>query len=279
MTTRRIGLIDYDLNNFHANTYLQAFRGPLASRGYTVAGATGLLEQPCKAWAKENDVPYFPSVDDLASEVDVLAVLAPSNPETHLELCSQAFRHGKPTFVDKTFAPDTRAAERIFSLADEAGVAVQTTSALRTTNVQQQAASLEHPLRSMSVWAGGASFDEYGIHPVELVVSCLGPDAKRLLITGGVDYPTIVLEYTDDRTAAIHFNATEHVPFDAALTTQTETIHSAVDDSKLFVDAASAILDFFDAGQAIVPREETLAVMRILDAAKNPAARSAFVAL
>ncbi|MEO0531982.1 MAG: Gfo/Idh/MocA family oxidoreductase, partial [Planctomycetota bacterium] len=106
MATKRIGFIDDDLDNFHANTYLDAIRGPLSERGYEVAGATALQAEKGSEWCANKSVPWFASVEKLADAVDVFAVLAPSTPETHLGLCEQALPHGKATFVDKTFAPD-----------------------------------------------------------------------------------------------------------------------------------------------------------------------------
>jgi hypothetical protein len=277
MASKRIGFVDDDLDNFHANTYLTAIRGPLAERGWRVAGATALQAEKGRVWAGRNDVAYYDSVAELAADVDVFAVLAPSTPETHLGLCEQVFPCGKTTFVDKTFAPDATTAQRLFTLADEFGVAVQTTSALRTTNVQAEVVNLSEPLVSLSQWAGGASFAEYGVHPVELAVSCLGPDAQRLVIAGPPQQPTVVIEFSDSRVATIDFNSAEYVPFVTMLTTARSSRQVIVDDSKLFVDAAAAILDFFEAGRALIPRAETLTVMRILDAAKNPAARAGWV--
>lgn len=279
MPAKRIGFVDDDLDNFHANTYLEAIRGPLAERGYEVAGAYALQADRGKAWADEKGIPYHDSIDDLAAGVEAFAVLAPSTPETHLGLCQAVLPHGKATFVDKTFAPDTSTAERIFALADEYGTPIQTTSALRTTNIQAEVAQMDTLLVSVAQWAGGASFEEYGIHPVELAVSCLGLDPTRLTICGAAHHPTFTLEFTDGRTATIDFNAREYVPFAAVLTSDKSCKVMVVDDGRLFVDAASAILDFYDAGEALVPRDETLAVMRVLDAARNPAAREGWVSV
>ncbi|MEN0111614.1 MAG: Gfo/Idh/MocA family oxidoreductase [Planctomycetota bacterium] len=279
MAGKRIGFIDDDLDNFHANTYLDALRGPLAGRGYAVAGCTALQAERGQKWAAEKEVAWFESIDALAAEVDCFAVLAPGTPETHLGLCEAALPHGKPTFVDKTFAPDVATAEKIFALADEHGAPTQTTSALRTTNVQREVAQMDELLVSVAQWAGGASFEEYGIHPVELAVSCLGLAPERLTICGAEHHPTLAIAFTEGRTATIDFNAREYVPFAAVLTSDKTSKAIVVDDSKLFVDAAAAILDFFDAGEAIVPRDETMAVLRVLEAARNPAARDGWVAV
>lgn len=279
MTVKRIGFVDDDLDNFHANTYLSALRGPLASRGWEVVGANALQAEKGAAWASEKGVAYIDTIAGLAADIDAFAILAPSTPETHEALAAQVLPHGKPTFIDKTFAPDTITAERIFALADKHRAAVQTTSALRTTAIQSELERLEGPLVNIGVWAGGASFAEYGVHPVEIVVSCLGSQAERLTVAGAEHHPTIAIQFSRGRVATIDFNAAEYTPFAAMLTTERWSRHAVVDDKRLFIDAAAAILDFFDAGQPLVPRDETLAVMRILDAAKSSAARDSWVAV
>lgn len=275
----RLGFVDYCLDNFHADIYLKMLRGPLADRGFSIAGATAEIVEPSREWAKSNEIQYYDDLTDLNSQVDKFIVLAPSNPEVHLGICERVFAFGKPTFVDKTFAPDIETARQIFDLADQHGIPVQTTSALRTTNVQQEIRSREISLKQLVVWAGGSSWDEYGIHPVELVISCLGPEVRGVMRTGPVDFPTLVLEYTDGRTAVIVFNPANHVPFQAALTTTEGTETITVDDSRLFQDAAAAILDFFEAGKPLIDRAETLAVRRVLDVALSEQANNRMFAL
>ncbi len=233
--------------------------------------------RPALLGPRAKGVPYVDTVHHLAQQVDAFAVLAPSTPETHLGLCEQVLPYAKPTFVDKTFASNAATAEQIFAMADKFAAPVQTTSALRTTNVQAEVSRLQQPLTSMAVWAGGASFGEYGIHPVELVVSCLGHVVRRMTVAGVDPHTTLVIEFEQGRMATIDFNAAEHVPFYAVLTTGSGAQPVAVDDSTLFVDAMAAILDFFEAGRSLVPRAQTLSIMRILDAARQARAREAWV--
>ncbi len=89
----RIGLVDFDLNNFHADVYLETLRGALADRGFTISGATALEESVSREWCEKNQVPYFDSIDALDTQVDYYMVLAPSNPECHLTLCEQGYYH------------------------------------------------------------------------------------------------------------------------------------------------------------------------------------------
>src|SRR4051794_28582268 len=134
---KRIGFVDYRLENFHANVFLKAYRGALRERGWSVAGAYALDEGDGRAWAKKNDLAYFDSPAALNESVDAFMILAPANPELHLALCEAVFPFGKTTYVDKTFAPDLATAKMIFQLADRHKTPIQTTSALRYTNVQQ----------------------------------------------------------------------------------------------------------------------------------------------
>jgi hypothetical protein len=279
MPGKRIGFIDHRLDNFHAKVYLEALRGPLAHRGFVVAGATALLADPSRKWAEERGVRYFDSVEQLAPFADCFMVLAPSRPDLHLEMCRRVFPHSAPTFVDKKFAPDEDTARRIFSLADEYGTPIQTTSALRSTAVQPRVLELGSALLSLTVFASGTSFAEYGIHPVELAVSCFGPRAEEIMRLGPDRRPQWIIRFSDDRTAIIDFNAEQETPYSAVLSTHDGPEQIFVDGSQLFVDACASILDFFEAKTPLIDREESLAVHRILDHATDPSARAQFVSL
>ncbi len=279
MTAMRLGLVDHNLNNFHANVYLRAFRGELAHRGFTVVGATAIEAGASRKWAEANQVDYYDSVAELAPHIDAFIVLAPSNPETHLPLCEAVFPHGKITFVDKTFAPDLGTAKQIFALADRHHVAVQTTSALRTTNVQARLRELDTPVSTLFISAGGSTFSEYGIHPVELAVSCLGAEATSLVAFGDDDHLRLVIQFTGNRAAIIDFVAQQDLPFSVAAVSLAGCDTLTVDFDRLFIDAASAMLDFFSAGRALIERRETLLIRRVLDLASDLALRNKFIPL
>lgn len=279
MAVKRIGFVDYRLDNYHAEVYLKAIRGPLASRGFEVVGATAIEVAVSEAWAAERKLPYFASLEELNEAVDCFAVLAPSNPELHLEMCQRVLPFGKTTFVDKTFAPDEVTARAIFSLADACDAPVQTTSALRSTAVQAFVRELPTPVQSMTIYSSGTSFEEYGIHPVELVVSCLGHEVESLMRFGPVSHPQWLLQFSGERTATIDFNPEIEIPFSAVVSTQQGHDRIEIDGATLFLDAAASILDFFEAGQPLVDRRESLMVRQILDVALSDRIRGRFVSL
>ncbi len=274
---KRLGFVDYDLDNFHANIYLRLLRGDLAFRRFEVTACAAERKREGAVWAESNGVPYFNSVAEMNEHVDGYVVLAPSNPQCHLELCRQVFPFGKPCFVDKTFAPDYETAVRIFDLADQFRVPVQTTSALRYTEAPQLLG--EQWVEHMVAWGGGSSFDEYGIHPLELTISCMGVGVQSLMRRGNERFTQLLLNFTKQRTAVVNLYVDHDTAFAASMTTGKRTLYVRVDESKLFLNAAGAILDFFDAGHALVPREQTLLIRRILDLAAKPEVRDGFCSL
>lgn len=279
--SKRIGFVDFKLENFHANVYLRAVREDLAARGFSVAGCWGQDEAVGREWATKNNVPYFGSVRKLDKAVDAYIVLAPSNPETHLALCKAVFPMRKPTYVDKTFAPDVKTAKRIFALADKYGVAMQTTSALRYTQVQDFVREAGGPIavRHMVAWGGGRSFEEYAIHPVELIVSCMGPAAERLMRRGEGNQQQLIIDFAGGRTAVVNVYCNAKTSFAASVTTEAETRLITPDCARLFTDTATAILDLLETGKPAVDRAESLAIRRILDAALSPKSAGRFVKL
>jgi predicted dehydrogenase len=278
--SKRIGFVDFKLDNFHANIYLAAIRKELSGRGFTVAGCCGLDEATGRQWADKNGVPYFDSVKKMDQAVDYYMILAPSNPETHWALCRKVLPMRKPTYVDKTFAPDFRTAVKIFELADKYGVAMQTSSALRYTNLQAHVREVGAAnVRHMAAWGGGGSFEEYAIHPVELVVSCMGPAAERLMLRGAGDQRQLIVDFSGGRTAVINVYTNADTPYAAGVTTDKETKIITVDLARLFLDMAAAILDLFEAGKAAIDRAESLMIRRILDVALKAKATGRFMKL
>jgi predicted dehydrogenase len=282
MMGKRIGFVDYKLENYHANVFLKAIRETLNGRGFSVTGCTAMDEAGGKAWAAKNSVEYFGSAEALNERVDCYMVLAPSNPEVHLELCRKVLPFGKITYVDKTFAPDLKTAQEIFSLADKHQVPVQTTSALRYTAVQNRVKELgRSKLRKMHAFGGGGSFEEYAIHPIELVISCMGPQVTSLKRASTIDDERVLLNFTEDRAAEVSFHRGDR-PFSAALTLNDPIEHTEiieVDSATLFTNTAAGILDFFEAGKETIDRQESLMIRRILDAAEDPQARGGFIKL
>ena len=274
----QIGFVDYNLENFHAKVYLNLLRNELKDQGFAVAGCTGMREKESRVWAEENGVPYFSDVEALNEVVDYYMVLAPSNPEVHLELCQKVFPFGKTTYVDKTFAPDLRTAKSIFALADRYSVAMQTTSALRYTNVQDYVGGIgSEKVKHMVTWGGGRSFGEYAIHPLELAISCMGAGVRRVMRRGTGNHSQLLLDFSRSRTAVVNVYAKSKTPYAASVTTSEETEYLPVERSRIFLNTAAAVLGLFRSGRPDIDRKESLIIRRVLDVAGQQQALEGFV--
>ncbi|MFZ4775160.1 MAG: Gfo/Idh/MocA family protein [Terrimicrobiaceae bacterium] len=265
---KTIAFIDHDIDNWHAKTFARLIAE--SNSGFRLGGICATRKENAREWALRNDVPCVDSIPELEGLADYIMVLAPSNPETHMDLCRAAFQLGKPTYVDKTFAPDEATALSIFEMADAAGVPVQTSSVLRYTKVQDFChSSPENKPDFVDTWGGGSNFQEYIIHQVEMVVSLLGPDFEGLRIEELAHLTQIDLAFGGHRAASIHMTAPSEIPFLAVTSNPLMTRSFVVDEGRLFVSGLNAILDFFSKGHAVIDRKETLTVMRILDELKK----------
>jgi len=270
MSGKRIGFVDLKLDNFHANTYEELVRGSLKGRGFEITGCWAKDAEGGKAWSAKHKVPYANSLADLNALADVFMVLAPSNPEAHLEMVRSLVGFKKPIWVDKTFAPDFKIAREIFALADAALIPLETSSALRYTPVQARVKALgRDTLRHVVTWGGGGSYEEYVVHPVELAVSCLGGEAVAVMRRGEGEQRQLLVDFSRGRTAVINVYPRTETSFAASLTTDKATEYVDAESADLFKDAMNAVLNFFDAGTATFDRAETLAIFKIIDAARQ----------
>ena len=260
----RIAFVDHDIDNFHANTFARLLSEH--DTGFRLSAVYANRRDNIAAWADERKVSTVEKIADLAPLADYVMVLAPSNPETHLDLCRETFALGKTTYVDKTFAPDYATAQEIFALADQHGVAIQSSSVLRYTELQVHCASQSDlPPRSISSWASGGNFKEYIIHPLESVVSVMGPEIEAITAEESAGCTRITLRFSGDRIATIQMHVAHATPFYHVVSDAKATKAISIDGSRIFLNGLLATLDFFKAGKAQIPREETLAIMLALD--------------
>jgi len=271
MATKRIGYVDHKLDNFHANVYLKLLLGDLKDRGWEVAKCWAMDEAGGRKWATEKNVPYVADVKEMA-DCDAIMILAPSNPEVHLRLAKKAFPLRKPTYVDKTFAPDHKTAKQIFALADKHRVPVITSSTLRcAASLNKLVAELgKDKIRHVRAWGGGGSFEEYVIHPLEMLIHAMGPQVREVMrLSDGTNHHEVHIKFSGGRTGSVFVHNNGACAFQAMVTTDATTVYVDTSPDPIFRDLASLILDFFGSGKENIDRKESLAIFRVRDAAFN----------
>jgi predicted dehydrogenase len=206
------------------------------------------------------------SIEQVVENCDAICILAPSNPEVHERLAQIPLRSGKPIYIDKPFAPDRASAERLFELADKHDTPLMSSSALRFATELLSAKKeiyTEQKVLFAGARGGGKSFEEYGIHQVEMIASLMGLGARRVMQCGNAGTHHLVIAYEDLRRATVTINAS--LPFAIAVCGEKKSV--PLDKlSDFFPNLTSAILQFFSSGVSPINPMETIEIAAIVAA-------------
>lgn len=265
---KKIGFIDFYLSEWHANNYPAWIRECCAENGleYELAYAWGELEisqrdgKSNTQWCEEQGVTMCATIEECCEKSDVLLILAPSTPEKHLPYAKIVLSYGKPTYIDKTFAPDLAQAKEIFSIAEQYGTPVFSTSALRYANELEAVAGA----RALITTGGGRAAEEYIVHQVEMIVKTMGLGVSAVCATAQGAQRIYRVLYPDGRSAtAIYAPA---LPFTVCgeLSDGTSVFKNAT--SEFFKVLIKKILYFYESGENDFSKQETLEVMRVREA-------------
>ncbi len=271
MEMKKIGFVDYYLGEWHAKHYPAMINA--ADRGFCVAYAYGELEvspadgmttdEFCKKYGAER----CNTIAELCEKSDYIMILSPDNPETHLKYAKEVFPFGKPCNIDKTFAPDSKTAAEIFALAEKYGVKMFSSSSLRFAN---ELKTIKRDAASLNI-IGSGNFDNYIIHFAEIAFAVMGADVRSVMSVGTAKNAALSLAYNDGRTALINILCASGAP---SFCISVEPGDGSKSDyirigGGYFDNLVAAILDMFDGGDAPVKPEETLTLMKFIDAAKR----------
>ena len=263
---KKIGFVDYYVSEWHANNYPAWIAEACAAAGadYKLAYAWGELDVSPKdgvttaEWCEKYGAKKCETIEELCEKSDVIVVLAPSDPDTHLRYAERVLPYGKPTYIDKTFAPDLATAKKIFDIAKKYNTPFFSSSALR------YASELENipGCRQMMTTGSGASADEYIIHQVEMIVKKLGYGAEKLRAEQVGDQWIYRLGYADDRCALMTY-APRKLGFTVYMNDGAGNYMYTPVTSDFFKDLIADMVRFFGEKTVSFDTNETLEVMRI----------------
>ncbi len=255
----KIGLIDYYLDEWHANNYPAFFKQ--WTDGFEVAYAWAQIDKPnglsSQEWSETYGVEVLDTMEAVIEKSDALVVLAPDNPEKHVELCRLPLASGKPTFIDKTFAPTLADARQIFAMAQAGNTPCYSASALYYAN--EYIAPRKKAVAIIDSWGSG-EFLHYAVHQLEPILSLI-PDAPvRVLSVGTAEYPTVVVDFAGGQRAKIAVWLTNG-GFGMNIGYQDGTGEHIDVTSDFWEGQIKAMADFFANPQPPIPHEKTLHII------------------
>ena len=256
---KKIGFIDYYISEWHANNYPEWIKAASEKMGEDFAVAYAWAELDISPedgvstdeWCEKYGAEKCGSIAELCEKSDYILILSPSNPEKHLAYAKEAFKCGKNTYVDKTFAPDFDTAKEIFDIAEKYGTRFFSSSALRFADELSKLS----PSATLKISGGGRSIEEYIIHQIEMAVKVQGVGAGTVSLKKRCGVTKIEISYPDGRASVLSYKSTNSF-----------SVNSKPIKSQFFVNLISDILRFYLTGEVSFDTAQTPEVIKIRDA-------------
>ena len=262
---KKIGFVDYYISEWHANNYPAWFKEANENLGLDYEVAYFWAEKDISPvdnvssaeWAKNMGIEQVDTIEELCKKSDVIVVLAPSNPEKHLEYAEKVLPYAKRTYIDKTFAPDMETTLKIFDIAEEYGTPFFTTSALRYAEELKEFTDV----KNLVITGGGRLFEEYLIHNAEMAVALLKDRIVKVKTEKmGKQY---FCRAITEKGSEIGIVFSQGLGYSiTAENSNGELLHKDI-TSSFFLNLISDMLKFFEDGKTPFDTKETIEVMRL----------------
>jgi hypothetical protein len=268
---KKIGFIDYYLAEWHADNYPNWIaESPANTSGYVLAYAYGEKDSPrgvsSETWCSKNGTFLCGSIEEVCEKSDCLVILSPDNAEKHLEYARKVLPYGKPTYVDKTFAPSLKEAQEIFALAEKYRTPVCSSSALRFA----EEIGNYRDAKSVITLGPGPSFATYAVHQMEIITKVMGTGAEKIMAVQNSQNITLVIQFKDNRRGVYNQSINSEAPFTVCVETGApgEACYKALtaDFFRQFIDN---LLRYFDTRAPLAEKKETLSIVALIEAGEQ----------
>ncbi len=293
----KLGIIGLDTS--HVIVFSDTFNNPAAKA--PIAGAKVVAAYPGGSHDLESSIGRVPGyTKDLQEKFGVKiydsieAVVEASDAILHTSLDGRvhfeqfqriaAAAKGKPVFVDKPFALRTIDARAIFNVAKKLNVPIFTSSSLRFTGALTRVVTPEtkslvkgaqfHGPAALEVTNPG--FFWYGIHPIEMLYTTMGRGCQSVRVVTNDSFDLITGVWADGRIGTVHCNRTANYEYHGLVHFEKTSSHVNVqtETKGFFTCLAEAILEFFRTGKPPVEAEETIELIRFIEAANESRANA-----
>ncbi len=272
----KIGFIDNFLSEWHANNYPQKIAATALAKEYGMEIAYAYAKTEVSPydgvttdqWCEKFGVQRANSIQEVVDNCDVIVVLSPDNPEFHEELADYALRSGKPVYIDKTFAPDSAAARRMFALAKEYNTPMYSSSALRFSEELKEFREAQEGAAEC-VAQGPGDYETYAIHTFEVLTVVMKSGVKRLKGVMNGQNRAILVEYEDGRQGMFLQTHTHHAPFAVSVKRRDGTTEFFTLSATYFDRFIEDLAGFFVDKKPRVDGAETVDMMCLLEAGKK----------
>lgn len=218
------------------------------------------------------------SIEAVAEAVDVV-FLESVDGRVHLEQFTSIAPFQRPTFIDKPFTTSYSEAEKIVALAQEKGIQLISSSALRfadalTTTMDNRAeevllgADCYGPMELQPTQPG---LFWYGIHTVEMLYTAMGSGCEQVLSVANPDHDLVIGQWQDGRIGTIRGNRKGNFEFGAVLHYEQGSEHVDINKSQrpFYASLLEHLIQAFTTGEQWPSLTDTLEIIRFIEGANE----------
>jgi predicted dehydrogenase len=197
----------------------------------------------------------------------------------HLEQFRAIAPYGKPVFIDKPLAVSSADAQAIFEIAEQYGVPCMSSSTRRFASELVQAIANEDdgPITGAESY-GVIDFMPtqpgwywYGIHNVEGLYAILGKGCVSVTAISHGTHEVITGIWADGRIGVVRGNPHPNGSQGALIHREKGTtfVNTATGGMSCYAELVKNVLNMFESGKPSIPPQETIEIIRFIEAANE----------
>jgi predicted dehydrogenase len=283
----RLGIVDFDTS--HAVEFTRRLNHVDIAEDQWVEGARVVAGVPGESKIAPELIPkyteemekygvtLYDDPADLFGKVDAVMIESVDG-SVHLDRAMPFLKKGMPTFVDKPFACSLADAREMFRVAMESHVPLMSSSSLRYAPEVVAARSVEGTegaLIGVSTYGPAPTqprnpgLFHYGIHPVEMLFTLMGPGCKRLtcLSEPGADLVSGV--WGDGRIGSVRGIRAGAREYGFTLFGEKDVTTQGVGTRFIYRELLKRIVSLFETRQLPIDPRETLEIVAFIEAARE----------
>lgn len=216
--------------------------------------------------------------EEVAERSDLILLEAVDG-RVHLDLFKRIVESGKPVFIDKPLAVETAHAKEIARIASEHNVPVMSCSALRYASQLNRAlvesaddevigADFFGPMELQPTQPG---LFWYGIHTADMLYRVMGRGCRTVTAVTNDNYDLVIGRWSDGRLGAIRGNRKGNKQFGGFIHRASNSIPAVQEasDKPYYACLLEQIMNMYDSGVSPVDFDETLEIIRFIEAANE----------
>lgn len=251
-----------------------AFPGGSPDFDLSISRVDGFVKELRDQW----DVQILDTPEEVVRSCDGV-LLTSVDARVHLDQFRKIALSGKPVFIDKPFALKAETAKEIFRIADDSNIPLMSCSSLRysdglvdllndTTDGTLFGADFYGPMALQPTQPG---LFWYGIHTVEMLFASMGKGCAEVRVCTNDDHDLAIGVWKDGRIGTIRGNRAGNNKFGGVLHRENGShfVDVYASGRPYYASLLEQILAMFNTGQPPIDHEETVEIVRFIEAANE----------